>query len=106
MANPFYATYDTTGVKDPWNSDWGLDHYQVTVGVWLSNAATYSVEGTLDDVSNPNVTPRWFALADFPVGSNTAKVVDLYTQFLFLRVNIAVLVGTLELKIVQGMRQR
>ena len=107
MAAAFYQTHTTTGAKTPWNGDWQLDHFTVTIAaIIVSGAATYSVEYTLDDLNDTSVTPRWLTFDEAPVGTTATKVIQLNNPVLWVRINIAVITGTVEFKIIQGMRQR
>lgn len=52
-------TYTGTGaqVAIPLNR-WSRDNYSVVVS--LDSTGTYTIQGTLDQINRPNVTPVWF----------------------------------------------
>ena len=103
MANPFYQSHTTTGAKTPWNSDWMSPTTTTIETVVVSGTAQYSVEFTLDDLNDLGTTPRWVAFADAPVGTSTTKAFHVEYPVRFVRINIAVITGTVEFKIIQGM---
>ena len=104
MANPSYRTYNTTGEKEPWNADWMIAPFNVTASaVIVSGGANYSIEYTLDDLNDLSVTPRWLATEGAPAGTTTSKTISLTFPVRFLRINIAVITGTVELKLLQSM---
>lgn len=104
MANPFYQTHTTTGIKTPWNADWMIAPFNTTVGAIIaSGAATYAIQYCLDDLNDTAVTPRWIDTADAPTGTNTTKVIQFTFPVRFVRINIAVITGTVEFKIIQSM---
>lgn len=104
MANPSYRTYTTTGEKDPWNADWLIAPFTTTIGaIIVSGAAEYAIEFTLDDLTDTAVTPRWIAFADAPAGTTVSKVIHANFPVRFVRINIAVITGSVEFKIIPAM---
>ncbi len=71
---------------------------QYTVDVRLSATATYSVEGTVDDVFDPNVTPVAYTL--LPSGSGSSTTV-LSAPTRAIRLNVTASTGTATMTIVQ-----
>jgi hypothetical protein len=72
----------------------------------VDGEATYSVEVTLDDVNNPAVTPFWFPLADFPVGTAVSKYGSFLTPWAWVRLNIGSLTGNLSFYVSQSFDTR
>ena len=104
MALPVYRSYTTTGEKEPWNADWIVAPFLVSVTtVIVSGAAQYAIQYCIDDLNNTAVTPRWIDTTDAPAGTSTTKTITLTSPIRFLRINIAVITGTVELKIIQPM---
>lgn len=110
MANPIYRTYTTldSGPQDPVNLDW-LPFTSTTIAVWCDGEASYSVEGTLDDVNSPAEggqpganPPRWFPLTEFPAMTTGSKYAAIENPWLWLRLNIEMTTGNIELKIQQA----
>ena len=103
MANPSYRTYTTAGEQLPWNADWAIPNFNVTVAaVLVSGTANYAIEYTLDDCSDPQVTPRWIQTVEAPSGTSATAVARFNFPFRYVRLNIASLTGTLEMKCLQG----
>ncbi len=103
MGMPNYITYTTTGAQTPISLDWMLAPFNVSIAIWLTGTATYALQYTLDDVNDPTITPRWFDSTDMPTGTTASGVTNFAFPVRFIRVNIAALTGTLELKVIQGM---
>jgi|SRR5688572_10342413 len=103
MGNPVRRSYTAldSGPQQPINLDW-LPLAQTTVAVWLEASAEYSIEVTLDDVNDPDVTPRWFTLEEFPVMTTASKYAAIFNPWLFLRLNIGLTTGGIELKVQQA----
>lgn len=104
MSQPIKRAYtpSNTGAQEPVPLDW-LSVMQSTLLIYIVNGtAEYSVEVTLDDVNDNDVTPRWIELNEFPAGSNTSKYAELTNPWLFARVNFATITGDVELKIQQA----
>lgn len=105
MGNPVSRTYavatTVVGPQLPVNLEWNaLAHF--TLGVFIvSGTAAYSVEGTLDDINDPSVTPRWFTLNEFPVSTAVTKYAAFQNPWLFVRLNVEAITGLVEMK-VQG----
>ncbi len=70
----------------------------IAVGI-VSGLATYHVEFTLDDVNDPTVTPFWFTMEEFPVGSSQSLYTAIYYPFAFIRLNLEALTGTVVFKL-------
>lgn len=104
MGNPILRAYTPldSGPQAAFNLDW-LPIAQTTIGVFIVDGeATYSVEVTLDDVNDPDVTPRWFTLEEFPVGTAETKYAAIHNPWLFGRINLALITGNVELKVQQA----
>jgi hypothetical protein len=112
MGQPVYRYYSAldSGAQSPINLD-RLPITQTLIAVWCADAgSTYSIEATLDDlvtaaeggaqVSSPD--PKWFPLAAFPEGTMGSKYAAIYEPWLFLRINIALALGNIELKVQQA----
>jgi hypothetical protein len=82
-----------------------LDHVApstVFVGVWLEDGiAEYEVELTTDDVNDTSVTPRWFTLDLTNEGPIGARWTSILFPMRFVRLNISMFTGALELKVLQ-----
>lgn len=104
MSQPIRRAYtpSDTGAQEPVPLDW-LSVVQATIALYIvDGSAEYSIEATLDDVNDPDVTPRWFILDEFPIGSNASKYATIFNPWLFARVNFATITGNVELKIQQA----
>lgn len=104
MSQPIRRAYtpSNTGAQDPVSLGW-LSIMRATFAVYIvDGTAEYSIEVTLDDVNDPDVTPRWFTLDEFPVGSNATKYAAISNPWLFTRVNFAMITGNVEMKIQQA----
>lgn len=103
MANPVYWSYTTTGAKTPWNADYAVAPFQATAAaIIVDGTAEYAIQYTLDDLNNTAITPRWLDTAEAPTGTSTTKVIAVTFPIRWLRINIAVITGTLEFKIIQS----
>lgn len=103
MANPSYRIYTTAGEQAPWNADWAIPNFNVTVAaVLVSGTASYAIEYTLDDCNNPDLPPRWIPTVEAPYGTTTTAVAKFNFPFRYVRLNIASLTGQLEMKCLQG----
>lgn len=69
----------------------------------LSGEAAYSVEMTLDDVNDPVVTPVWFTHEDFPAGTVVSAYSELFSPWLWVRINIASLTGDVSFYVSQSL---
>jgi hypothetical protein len=110
MARPVRQTYDVEtivlGGQTPVSSDY-IPLTATTIAVVIvTGTAEYSVEFTLDDVNDPNVTPRWLSFTDFPTGTTETKYAAFAYPVVFIRINIAALTGILEFKIAQAFESR
>lgn len=74
--------------------------------VIVSGEATFSVEFTLDDVNDPEVTPRWLTLEDIPAATAETIYSAFYWPVQFIRLNIEALTGNLEFKVAQSHTSR
>ena len=103
MASPVNVkkTYTGTGtqVAIPLNR-WSRDNYSVVTDVGAT--ATYTVEGTLDQVNRPDVTPVWFDITNLVALTADAaeKVTD--TPMEAIRMNITANTGDLGLHVMQN----
>jgi hypothetical protein len=78
-----------------------------TVGVAVvSGDAEYSVEVTLDDINDPEVTPFWFTLEEFPTGSTTTKYGSFIHPWAWIRLNLVSLTGDVSFYIAQSFDTR
>jgi len=95
----------TPGPQTPIGLDY-LPTAHTTVALWLSEGSTItaSVEVTLDNVNDPDVTPRWFVLADGP--TDAAGYARFWEPWQFIRLNIETLAGSAEFKIGQATTPR
>lgn len=110
MADPsrqnFSAATTTLGPQQAKNLDL-LPLTATTVAVAVaSGTAAYSVEVTLDDINDPNVTPIWFTLTDFPVGSSASKYGSFINPWAWIRLNIAALTGNVSFYVSQSFDTR
>lgn len=104
--NPVSITYDpvTTilGEQTPINLDF-IPLTETFVGVYVSGgpgSAFFTVEITIDDVNDPSVEPRWFALKGAP--TDDTDYVSFTHPVRFIRLNIAALINPIEFKIAQA----
>ena len=99
-----YQTITQVGPGKPVLADWQLPNFALTAAVYGSGGSVYSVEYTLDDVNNAvNQPVRWFTEPLAPVGTTSTGLVLRYlAPIYFIRINVTVLVGTLEFKVLQG----
>lgn len=103
MSKPVTRSYTSmdSGAQAPVPLDW-LSLAQMTVGVYIvDGTADYSVEFTLDDVNDPDITPRWFTSQEFPVNTMATKYAGIANPWTFLRINFASIAGNVELKVQQ-----
>lgn len=104
MGNPIRRSYTPldSGPQEPFPLDW-LPIAQTTIGVYIvDGGATFSVEVTLDDVNDPDVTPRWFTLQEIPAGTAATIYAAIHNPWLFGRLNLALITGNVELKVQQA----
>lgn len=104
MSNPIWREYGPldSGPQSPFNLDF-VSLTQATIGVFIVDGqCEYSIEVTLDDVNNPDVTPRWFTLDEFPAGTNVTKYAAIYNPWMFGRINLELITGQVELKVQQA----
>lgn len=94
-------TYTGTGaqVAIPLNR-WSRDNYSVVTDVGAT--ATYTVEGTIDQINRIGVTPVWFDITGLVglTASTSDKITD--TPLEALRVNIAANSGELGFHVMQN----
>lgn len=107
MGNPvtqrFAVGSIVLGPQTPVNLDY-LALTQTTVAVAIiTGTAAFGVEYTLDDLNDPAVTaPQWFASKGIPPGT-AATIYDAIIQpWLFARINITAMTGTLQFQIAQA----
>ena len=72
----------------------------------VSGTVEYSVEVTLDDIVNPSVTPFWFTLTDFPVGSTATKYGSFINPWAWIRLNLVSLTGDVSFYVSQSFDTR
>lgn len=72
----------------------------------VSGTAEYSVEVTLDDINDPAVTPNWFTLTDFPVGSTATKYGAFFHPWTWIRINLVSLTGDVSFYVSQSFDTR
>jgi hypothetical protein len=100
---PISVTYTTTGTQTPLSLDWRIVPFLVSYDVIkVTGGGTLSVtlETTLDDIMNPNVTPVWTALGSALTATTRGSLTAPVTA---IRANIGTLTGTdVTLKILQG----
>lgn len=104
MSTPVLRSYGPmdSGPQDPFNLDF-VSITQAVFGVYIVDGqCEYSLEATLDDVNDPEVTPRWFTLDEFPVGTNVTKYALSFNPWRFGRINLALITGQVELKVQQA----
>jgi len=100
---PISKTYaaDTTGVQTPFALDWRIVPFSASYLVVFDSGASGSitVDTTLDNVNDPNVTPVWIASSAI----TTTTLGSLSSPAQFIRVNVSSLAGgTLTFKLLQG----
>lgn len=91
----------TPGGQPPLSLDYLPAGYG-TVALWLDDGATIDAvaEVTLDDLNDPTVTPRWFALAGAPTAAS--GYTRFYEPWRFIRLNITTITGNAEFKVAQS----
>jgi hypothetical protein len=96
-AAPAFAT----GPQTPVSIDFYQGAFSARVGVFIpgGSTATYGVEFCMDNVNDSTITPRWFPDATLPAGQTTSGTSSYTSPIQFVRVNIASLSGTLEMKV-------
>ena len=103
----FNGTTVTLGPQTPISIDFLKAPINVTVAVWITTAATYNVEFTLDDVSDPllppDMVPRWFPDDNLGMAQTISQTTLITYPCRFIRVNIQALSGTLEFKVMQAL---
>jgi len=100
---PISRTYaaSTTGAQAPFALDWRIVPFSASYLVSFDGSATGSVtvDTTLDNVNDPNITPVW--VASSAITTTTLAAISSPAQF--IRVNISSLSGgTLTFKLLQG----
>ncbi len=105
------------GIAGPFNLDPSIGPFNVAIQVFVPNGtnpagvgavtAAYSVEFTLDDLSNPDGSPnqnaRWVTDPQFPVGSTATITGNYFAPISAVRVNVANIAGgNIELKMRQS----
>mgnify|MGYP003462309419 CR=1 FL=1 len=70
--------------------------------VIVDGTADFGIEFTLDDVNDPDVTPRWFELNEIPKGTVSTTYAHISFPLRFARVHIETFTGHLELKVAQA----
>lgn len=107
MGNPSRQNFDAVTVTLGPQEAKGLDYLPLTsctiAVALLTGDMVYSVEMTLDDVNDPAVVPYWFTNGDFPVGTEISGYSELYTPWLFVRLNIASMTGTVSFYVSQSL---
>lgn len=99
-----FSVLTMPGPQTPINLDF-IPIACTTVALWVDEDATVEAQAevTLDDVNNPEVTPRWFPL------ENGAFTTSAYTKFFepwrWLRLNITSITGDVEFKVGQSAEQ-
>lgn len=103
MANPVYQSYTTTGAKPPVSLDYCQTPFNASVFVYLATGtATFAVQFTADPIDDTTVTPRWYDDANLPTGSTANGSSNYMFPVRAVRINIAVISGTVEFKVLQG----
>lgn len=110
MGNPVSRTYSAASVvpgpQTPVNMDF-IPFGTTLLGVAIvEGEASFSVEFTLDDVNDPNVTAFWFTLDDIPAGTNETTYASVYFPLRFVRLNLEALTGTVQFKVAQSTTPR
>lgn len=109
---PVYQSFSgstvTLGPQNPISIDFLKSPINVTVAIWVTTAATYNVEFTLDDVSDPLLpvsaqTPRWFPDDNLGMAQTISQTAVITYPCRFIRINIQSLSGTLEFKVMQAL---
>jgi hypothetical protein len=100
---PVQITYTTTGAKDPIALDWRVTPFNVAYNVVKNTGGgtlSATVQVTMDDIMDPNVTPAWI---DVGVALTASALAALTTLAQAIRLNIATLSGTtVTFKLLQG----
>jgi hypothetical protein len=94
----------STGAQSPIAVDFYQGAFSARVGVYIpaGSTASYGIEFCLDNVNDASVNPRWFPDAVLPTGSTASGTTAYSSPIQFVRVNIASLSGSLEMKLLQG----
>lgn len=102
---PISKSYNSTGAKEWIPLDYIQTPFNVGVNVNLVGAgtATYGVELTFDNVFDPAVTPVAIPFASIPTGTTADAYAGLTVPCMALRLNVAALSGSIELKVFQGL---
>jgi hypothetical protein len=111
MARPISQTITTTGATSPVGLDWMIAPFDclVTVIIPSGSTATYSLQYTQDDLNGVPPAPAFTAATANWVTDPTMSAlsvtsqVSLNTPYMFIRLNVSALSGTLLLRIVQGL---
>jgi hypothetical protein len=115
VANPVYITYTTPGAQAPINIDWLAMTFQTSVAVFITanSACSYEIDFTLDDLQNiptalnPTGQPlRWFADPRLGPGTTTSGFTTYQSPITAIRFNALTLSGSVEVKVIQGVRGR
>lgn len=102
---PYYLEQTTVGASNPIPLDWRQIYVQISIGVAFLDSvtgATYSVEYTLDPITDPTYTgtPTWIKFND-ATEKTTAVNFSLLSPVIAIRLNVSTLTtGTLRLQIV------
>lgn len=102
MALEHYVTYTTTGTKASVNMDPAISPFNASVAVFLGSTGTYGVQYSLDPVTTSDANSRWFDDANLPAGQTTSKATNYMFPVTKIRIVIAAIGTTIELKTLQG----
>jgi hypothetical protein len=106
----FNSSTVTLGPQAPVSIDFFKSPINITVGVWVVNSASYSVEFTLDDIADPLRDPddvgRWFQVDTLEMPQYISQTYRIDFPCTFVRVNIQALTGALEFKVIQALSPR
>lgn len=106
MGVPVYQSYTTTGAKTAVALDYFQTPFNASVFAFLvSGSATFAVQFTADPIDDATITPRWFDDANLPTGTTASGASNYMFPVRAVRINIAVISGVLEFKVLQGLPQ-
>lgn len=114
MGNPISQTIVATGFSAPFAFDWMMSPFDTTVTVIIpaGSTATYTLQYTQDNLNAvPPSTTFTVATANWVNDPNmnaatTTTQVSLNTPYMFGRLNVTAITGSILLRVVQGLGVR
>lgn len=102
MSYQQYLSYTGTGTMSSIGLDASIVPFNATVGVALSNSATYKLQYSLDPLTTADSSSNWYDAGTLGPGTTSSGTISFTAPITKIRPVISAVNGTVSVAVLQG----